>query len=48
MGSLWLAFLLKCVSARGVRRLFIAGIVLYGLYIIGWVVFLWWWSTLPF
>jgi hypothetical protein len=46
MGELWLAFLLKCVSPRWIKRLFFAVTILYALYIIGWVVFLYEWSQI--
>lgn len=40
MGSLWLAFLLKCVSPRWIRRLFFTGTILYVLFIIACLVFM--------
>lgn len=38
MGELWLAFLLKCVSPLWIRRLFIGGLILRVLFLIGFVV----------
>ena len=48
MGELWLAYLLKCVSPKWVRRLFWSGVTLRVLFIVAWVLFLYWWSTIRF
>ncbi len=46
MDSLFLAFLLKCVPPRWLRRLWIAGILLRVLFVIGCLVFMYEWSQI--